>query len=282
MMARLPTLLAGAALVLALQPALAAGTETCGGDVPCRVADGEYRIVLPPGGAPAGVYLFFHGYEGSAADQMRAADLIAVARAHGLAFAAPDGLDHTWSFAGSPSHDRDDTRFAAEVLDDLQRRFGFGPDRVVVGGFSQGASMAWYVACHLGDRVAGAVTFSGVFWDPLPLPGDCQAVPPPLVHFHGRADRTFPLAGRAIGDRWHQGDTFRSLKVLEERAGCRLGADTPLTVAGIACAQVQGCERGPLTLCLHDGGHEVRANWLDGGLAALGLPTAPITSEVLP
>lgn len=280
-MARLAILLAGAALALALQPALAAGTESCGGDVPCRVADGEYRIALPPGGAPAGVYLFFHGYESSAADQMQAADLIATARAHGLAFAAPDGIGHTWSFAGSPSHDRDDTRFAGEVLDDLQRRFGFGPDRVVVGGFSQGASMAWTVACHLGNRVAGAVTFSGVFWDPLPQPSDCQAAPP-LVHFHGRADRTFPLAGRAIGDRWHQGDTFRSLKVLEDRAGCGLGADMPVTVAGIACAQVQGCERGPITLCLHDGGHEVRAGWLDGGLAALGLPAAPITSEVLP
>jgi polyhydroxybutyrate depolymerase len=250
--------------------------------VPCRVADGEYRIALPSGGAPAGVYVFFHGYESSAAEQMRAAELIAVARAHGLAFAAPDGIDHTWSFAGSPSHDRDDTRFAGEVLDDLQRRFGFGPDRVVVGGFSQGASMAWTVACHLGGRVAGAVTFSGVFWQPLPQPSDCQAVPPPLVHFHGRADRTFPLAGRAIGGRWHQGDTFLSLAVLEARAGCRLGADTPMTIAGIACAQVQGCERGPLTLCLHDGGHEVRADWLDGALSALGLPATPITSEVLP
>jgi polyhydroxybutyrate depolymerase len=272
-----PALIALAALLL---PSAAAAA--CGGDVPCRVADGEYRIALPPGGAPAGVYVFFHGYESSAAEQMRAAELIAVARSHGLAFAAPDGLDRTWSFATSPSHDRDETRFVGEVLDDLQRRFGFGPDRVVVGGFSQGASMAWYAACHLGDRVAGAVTFSGVFWDPLPLPSDCQAVPPPLVHFHGRADRTFPLAGRAIGDRWHQGDTFLSLAVLEVRSGCRLGADTPVTIAGIACAQVQGRERGPLTLCLHDGGHEVRADWLDGALTALGLPATPITSEVLP
>lgn len=31
-----------------------------------------------------------------------------------------------------------------------------------------------------------------------------------------------------------------------------------------------------------DGGHEVRAGWLDGALSALGLPITPITSEVLP
>lgn len=273
-----PVLIALAAMLL---PGAGAANAGCGGDVPCRVADGEYRIALPPGGAPAGVYLFFHGHESSAAEQMRAAELIAVARAHGLAFAAPDGIDRTWSFETSPSRERDDTRFAGEVLDDLQRRFGFGPDRVVVGGFSQGASMAWTVACHLGGRVAGAVTFSGVFWDPLPQPSDCRAVPP-LIHVHGRADRTFPLAGRAIGGHWHQGDTFRSLAVLEARAGCRPGADTPVTIAGIACAQAQGCERGPITLCLHDGGHELQAGWLDGALSVLGHPAIPITSEVLP
>jgi polyhydroxybutyrate depolymerase len=207
---------------------------------------------------------------------MRATDLIATAQAHGLAFAAPDGIDHTWSFAGSPSQDRDETRFVGEVLDDLQRRFGFGPDRVVVGGFSQGASMAWYVACHLGNRVAGAVTFSGVFWDPLPQPSDCEAAPPPIIHFHGRADHTFPLAGRAIGTRWHQGDTFASRAVLEARGQCRVADTHPAVIAGVACEVTPECLRGSITLCLHDGGHEVRAQWLDGGLDALLGPAAPL------
>ncbi|MDR6287809.1 polyhydroxybutyrate depolymerase [Inquilinus ginsengisoli] len=261
--------IAAAALLLALGPVAAAGDASCGGDVPCRVEGGDYRIALPPGGAPAGVYLFFHGYEGSAADQMQATDLIATARAHGYAFAAADGLGRTWSFENSPTQDRDETRFVGQVLDDLQRRFGFGPDRVVVGGFSQGASMAWYVACHLGDRVAGAVTFSGVFWDPLPQPSDCETAPPPMIHFHGRADRTFPLAGRAIGDRWHQGDTFESRAVLAARGQCGPEDTQPMTIAGVACEVTPGCLRGAIALCLHDGGHEVRANWLDGALGAL-------------
>ena len=191
------------------------------------------------------------------------------AAAQGCAFVAPDGRDGSWSHDNSPSSDRDETAFVSALLDDLDRRYGFGPDRVVVGGFSQGASMAFHVVCHLGDRVAGAVTFAGVFWAPLPAPADCAGTPPAMVHFHGRNDTVFPLAGRPIGERWRQGGTRESLAVLSERAGCSLAAGPPITVAGLTCAVSAGCERGGIALCLHDGGHEVRAEWLDAGLAAL-------------
>lgn len=249
---------------------LAAGTVAaadCGGDVPCRVPEGSYRIALPDGGAK-GVYLFFHGYRGSAAGEMKNAALIATAHAHGLAFAAVDGRDGTWSHPGSPEQSRDETAFVGSVLDDLSTRFGFGPDAVIVGGFSQGGSMAWYTACALGDRIAGAVTFAGVFWRPLPAASDCVA-PPPWVHVHGLGDRTFPLAGRPIGKRWHQGDSYASLSVIRSAGACRSG--TQAWEAGdLACSETDGCRRGAVALCLHGGGHELRAAWLDAALSRLG------------
>ncbi|WP_075214394.1 alpha/beta hydrolase family esterase [Mongoliimonas terrestris] len=260
-----------------LAPLLLAGLTTataaeeprppCGGPVPCAVkGSATYRIELPSEGRAAGVYLFFHGYKGSAEAQMRHRDLVNAAHDAGFAFAAVDGAEGTWAHPNAPSDARDEFAVTAAVLDDLQARFAFGPEAVVVGGFSQGASMAWYAVCRLGDRVAGAVTFAGVFWDPLPAAADCPAMPPPLVHFHGTADRTFPLAGRAIGSRWHQGDTAESLDVLKARAHCQADPAPPVTLAGIACVVSAPCGRGPVTFCRHDGGHEVRPAWLASAL----------------
>lgn len=255
--------------LMAANGSVIAGEPTCGDSIVCTIADGSYRIEFPSGRQAAGVYVFFHGYQSSAALQMEDRALVDTALKHGLAFVAVDGLGGTWSHPNAPFHHRDDIAFAGRVLDDLQTRFGFGPDKVVLGGFSQGASMAWYSICRLGDRVSGAVTFSGVFWNPLPRPQDCPAVSPPLFHFHGRADRTFPLAGRAVTATAHQGDTFQSMAILRQGASCSTTNIKTVIVGGVTC-RVDDCLRGSLSLCLHDGGHMVDPAWLDGALSQLG------------
>lgn len=247
---------------------LASNAADCGGAVACNVEDGDYRIEMPDKGTASGVLVFFHGYKGSAELQMEHGALIAVAHAHHLAFVAVDGLDGTWSHPNAPGHARNETRFIGHVFDDLQTRFGFAAENTLVGGFSQGASMAWYTLCQQGARVAGAVTFSGVFWNPLPAPQDCVAALPPLVHFHGTADQTFPLGGRAIGEGFHQGDTFKSMAIVEERAACV--TTQTRTIGGVDCTVASGCHRGEMALCLHDGGHEISPDQLDAGLTAIG------------
>ncbi len=249
---------------------LAAQATDCGETVACTVEEGSYRIELPGTGMAKGVLVFFHGYKSSAELQMQHRALVEVAHAHRLAFAAVDGLNGTWSHPNAPGDFRDEKRFVGHVFDDLRTRFGFTAKNTLVGGFSQGASMAWYTLCQQGNRTAGAVTFSGVFWDPLPNPQDCVADMPPIVHFHGTADRTFPLSGRAIGDDFHQGDTFKSMVVVRERASCEMTAETKKTLGGIACSVTPGCNRGEIALCIHDCGHQVRPDQLDAGLTEIG------------
>jgi polyhydroxybutyrate depolymerase len=236
----------------------------------CTVEEGRYQIELPKTGVAQGVYLFFHGYKSSAASQMASRSLVEAAHSRGLAFAAVDGVNGTWSHPNAVAADRDEKVFVGHVLDDLEHRFGFGADRVIIGGFSQGASMAWYSVCDIGDRVAAAITFAGVFWNPLPRPENCKAVPPPMVHFHGTADRTFPLEGRAIGGHWHQGDTRKSIAVVEERAQCQAEPVLHQSIGTADCGVAVGCRRGPLALCLHGEGHEARAEWLAAALEYLG------------
>lgn len=258
-----------ATLAGAMLAAGGARAEACGGETACRVDGGNYRIELPPAGKPRGALVFFHGYQSSAEQQMRHRALVETAQRHGLAFVAPDGLNRTWSHPNAPAQDRDERAFVSNVLDDLTARFGFDASNTLVGGFSQGASMAWYSVCQQGERFAGAVVFSGTFWNPLPKPEDCVAAVPPLVQFHGTADTTFPLAGRPIGDKWHQGDTNKSMAILRQRAACAVDLKET-TIDHAECQAATGCARGSISLCLFDGGHQVDAKNLDAGLTALG------------
>lgn len=261
--------LLAASLCLTAAPSAFAATG-CGGAIACHVDGGDYRIELPKDGTAKGVYVFFHGFKGSAELQMQQRNLVNTTLAHHLAYVAVDGIDGAWSFPNAPAHYRDEQKFIANIFDDLKSRYGFTADKTVIGGFSLGASMAWYTACKQGNRAAAMVTFSGVFWDPLPAPTDCIADLPPIVHFHGTADQTFPLHGRAIGTRYHQGDAFKSVAILRERAGCDAADTRKVTLDGISCDDVPGCIRGDSILCIHGGGHEARSDFLDAGLTAVG------------
>jgi polyhydroxybutyrate depolymerase len=263
----LASLVVFACAVLPSQVALA-----CGGATACRIKDGSYLIAMPADGDIRGVYVYFHGYKGSATTQMQQRSLVETTLAHHLAYVAVDGLGGSWSFAQSARHGRDEKQFIAGVFEDLNQRYGFTPDQTIIGGFSLGASMAWYTACQQGGKAVAVLTFSGVFWDPLPKPEDCVADIPPVVHFHGTADRTFPLAGRALGENLHQGNAYESMAILRARAGCDREHAAPITLNGILCERVEGCLRGDSLMCIHDGGHEARADMLDAGLTAIGFP----------
>ncbi len=262
---KLPSLLI--LTLAAASPALAA--TSCGGAAPCSVKLGDYRIEVPKGEKPKGALVFFHGYASSAADQMKHRALVDAALKHGLAFVAVDGKDGVWSLPNLPEKGRNDPVFIDQVVSDVTKRFGIQPKDMVIGGFSLGASAAWYTVCREGDRFAASVTFSGVFWDPLPKPEDCTSAIPPMIHFHGRADKTFPLEGRALGGRFHQGNTFKSFGVVRASATCGPKRETKV-IAGISCEVAPGCSRGESALCLHKGGHEVNPANLDAGLTELG------------
>ncbi|MFK0166584.1 alpha/beta hydrolase family esterase [Rhizobium sp. NPDC090279] len=256
--------------LLAPHAASASALTACGGSIPCAVEGGDYRIELPADGDVRGVYVFFHGFKSSAELQMQQHYLVDATLAHHLAYAAVDGLAGSWSFPNGPGKSRNDDAFVTNVLADLRSRYGFTADRTIIGGFSIGASMAYYTACRHGDLAAAMLTFSGVFWNPLPKPSDCIANLPPMVHFHGTADETFPLSGRQVGPTSHQGDAYKSIAILRERAKCDTRQAKTITLDGIACDDVPSCIRGDSILCIHNGGHEARADFLDAGLTALG------------
>lgn len=246
------------------------------------VASGAYRIRLPAGAAeeaPVGAVMYFHGWRGSAGGVMRNKALEKVVAGLGLALIAPNGAGQTWSYPGAPGRHRDEFRFVGEVLDDAAARFPVDTTRIMAAGFSMGGSMVWNLACHMGERFEGFAPIAGAFWEPLPE--RCLSALPRLIHVHGMADRVVPYEGREIGRGFHQGDVGRSIDVWMVQGGCPARGSTHSAIARsmatdgahakgetvngggvLDCGRRYACGAGFIELCIHSGGHSVRAQWV--------------------
>lgn len=281
--------LALAATVLAaLIGEAGATTNPCLVEAPCEVEGGTYALALPKGWngeRPLPALVFFHGWGASAAAALNQPSLRAALDARGWLLIAPNGArppgrkQTSWAHQGSPSQARDDVAFVHAVLDDVARRLPVDAGRVFVGGFSQGASMAWHLACLDEQPYAGFVAVSGAFWEPMPEA--CPAPPRRLIHVHGFMDGVVPLEGRPIGDRWQQSDVFEGLALLRRAWSCPTMPKERVIAATMRCRAWTGCARGAgLKLCLHDGGHQAPEGWAGEALGWLD-PTAPSAARSL-
>ncbi|MDX2307869.1 MAG: hypothetical protein NW216_06510 [Hyphomicrobium sp.] len=241
---------------------------SCGGiDRPCSFGrDNRDRYYLSPpptwdGRRAIGILLFFHGYRSSGRATVENALIREAAHRGGYMLVAADGLHGTWSFRGSPGQFRDEIDYVERLMVDLARRVHLNEDDMWVSGFSQGGSMAWEVTCLIGARFKAYVPISGAFWQPLP--DHCPGGAVNLLHIHGTADRTVPMAGRAIGP-FHQGDVKRSLEIMRSSARCGSKPASRDTIGNYSCETWRNCNaEAAFSLCLHPRGHEIPTDWAD-------------------
>ncbi len=236
--------------------------QACDAAVPCAVEGGAYRFLLPdtaPDARLPGALVFVHGHRSSAQEMLAYAGLVEAARALHMVLVVPQGLNDTWSTPGSPTQGRDEVAFLRRVLDDLPRRIPFDPQRVVLSGFSQGASVVWHVACAGEPRVRAYVPIAGVWWHPMPA--SCPGPPVNLLHIHGLADPVMPMAGRRLRDIWQQGDVREAIRLMARHNGCA-GLSAPEPAGPLSCAHARSCAaHSSLTLCLHEGDHHTDPSW---------------------
>ncbi|KZL25216.1 alpha/beta hydrolase family esterase [Pseudovibrio sp. WM33] len=235
---------------------------TCGVTAPCEVESGEYYVALPDSPADdeqIGAIIYLHGWKGKADRAIQNKALRNLANELGVALIVPQGIGGSWSFPGSPSQDRDEFKFFDEMLSDVSDRFPIDRKKILLSGFSMGGSMVWNLACYKGENYAGFAPIAGAFWDPIPA-----TCPSPLTYFyhtHGVEDKTVPMVGRAIGANWHQADVFDSLDVWKRQAGLYDTKPTSISAGELQC-DVWSAKGEKLELCLHDGGHSMKANWI--------------------
>ncbi len=249
-------------LLALMGPSLAA--QACGGEVSCQLDGGEYFVLSPrEGNAPASGWpaiFYLHGHRGKAINAIRNNAFQTLSDELGVKFVAVQGVEGTWSFPTAPRALRDEFGFFDRLMADLVAKHDVDPERTLLSGFSSGAFMTWYLACDDPDRFAGYAPVAGAFWDPLP--SKCASGAPYLFHVHGRADEVVPLEGRPLGGgRWHQGDLFESFDVWRRQLGLAEVAGERDQDGLLSCESWKATG-GLLELCLHEGGHSIRAEWL--------------------
>lgn len=118
------------------------------------------------------------------------------ARARRFVIAYPDGFGKSWNAGGvccgeANSQRVDDVAFIRAPMDRLNKMYPIDSARVFVTGFSNGAMMAYRLACELSDRVAAIVSVSGTL-----RIEDCHpARPVSIWEMHGTADSIVPYEG---------------------------------------------------------------------------------------
>ena len=259
--------IAFAALFLS-SPVHACGTP----ESDCSLAGGTYRIALPEGVPTPPVVVYLHGAGGRAAGVMKNTGMIEAFRRRGYAVLAPQGVDTkrrfspNWAVNDGRDHPRDDVDFVGRVIEDAAARHGIDTDRVLLTGFSRGASMVWDIACTAPETATAYVAIAGAFWEPLPRETGCAA-PVDLYHIHGWTDRVVPLEGRSLrGGAVVQGDVFQSLFLLRATNGCtaRQPDSAPMDeTPGYWMRSWTDCTSGArIDFALHPGGHMLPRGWI--------------------
>jgi polyhydroxybutyrate depolymerase len=179
-------------------------TTTLPGDLTSR----PYASVVPPSyqpGTPTPLLVMLHGYGANAALEDFYLGLTAAANAKGFLYALPDGTldgfgkdfwnatDACCNFGNLPV---DDVAYVSAIIDDMSAKYTVDPKRVFVLGHSNGAFMAYRLACDLASKVVGIVSLAGATWSDVTK---CQpALPVSVLEIHGTSDETIAYAGGSI------------------------------------------------------------------------------------
>lgn len=155
-----------------------------------------YRVVHPPSaGAGAALVVMLHGGFGTGANAENADGWDALAGEHGFVVAYPDGVARAWNAGrccGRPyEQNLDDVGFLTAVVHDIENRDGTDPARVYVAGLSNGAIMAYRMACEAPIRIAAIGPVAG------DLEVECATPrgPVSVLAIHGTADQNVPIGG---------------------------------------------------------------------------------------
>jgi polyhydroxybutyrate depolymerase len=157
----------------------------------------SYLLHLPPShrpGEPMPLLLVFHGGGGTASNIAGHTGLTPAATPRGYAVVYPDGVNGYWSDGRAARAVADDVGFIRLLLDSLRRELPVDSGRIFATGISNGAGMAFRLACELRGTFAAIAPVAGGL--PAELESRCAAAAPvSLLMFQGTLDRLMPYAG---------------------------------------------------------------------------------------
>jgi len=157
----------------------------------------SYRLYRPGSvepGRPVPLVVVLHGGYGSAGQAEQAYGWDELADRHGFLVAYPDGVGRSWNagWCCGPAHihDVDDVGFVGGLIADISAGDSVDPGRVFAAGVSNGAMLAYRIACESPGLLAAIGAVAGTMVCDCPRPG-----PVSLLHIHGLEDRNVPFWG---------------------------------------------------------------------------------------
>lgn len=156
---------------------------------PLKIEHGRDGLIYVPSGyslaQPAPLVVLLHGAGGSA--QGGLASLLPLADAAGLLLLAPDSRRQTWDVIMEQYGP--DIAFIDRAMSETFSRYAIDPQRIAIGGFSDGASYALSVGITNGDLFSAIIAFSPGFLAPAAEIGH-----PRIFITHGTNDQVLPIA----------------------------------------------------------------------------------------
>ena len=151
----------------------------------------SYRLHLPStvsGRYP--IVFSFHGLNSNAEQEERLSQFSSLADREGFIAVYPEGVSAKWRFMGRSDAD---VLFTMAIVEKLAAELPIDRRRIYATGISNGAQMAWRLACDRPDTFAAFGFVSGGYFKV------CGAPPrPPIILFHGTRDRLLPYDGRGM------------------------------------------------------------------------------------
>lgn len=256
----------------------------------------EYLVHVPPSyraGRPMPLLFAFHGGGGHMEWQADDAKYGLVSQADRAGFIAvfpngfsrfPGGRLATWN-AGAccgDARDRavDDVGFVRRVHADVSRRLAVDPARVYATGMSNGAMLAYRLACEAPDLFRAIAAVAGTDTTRHCTPSREVAV----LHVHARDDTHVLFDGGAGPDAFRDPTKVTDFTSVPEtvhrwvqRNGCAAAPVRVLERPGAACELYAPCRGGArVQLCVTDtGGH----SWPGGGAVRGKAPSAALSAN---
>jgi polyhydroxybutyrate depolymerase len=162
-----------------------------------------YELHLPPnydGKSPLPLVINLHGGGGNATVHRKQTQMDMAADKFGFIVAYPEGTAglgrfYTWN-AGiccgyAVTWKIDDVGFIAQMLDEIQAHYAIDARRVYATGMSNGAMMAYRLACELSNRITAICGVAST----MGVDGPKPSRPVPIMQIHGLKDPNAPFAG---------------------------------------------------------------------------------------
>lgn len=271
-------LVAAAVIVTASLSSCASAPAPSGTQIRSMEIDGtqrEYRVHVPSSlAADPILVVMMHGGFGSAAQAESAYGWNALADAEGFIVAYPSGSGLAWN-AGSccgkaAANEVDDVAFIAAMVGSLQHEFDIAADHSFATGMSNGAMMAYRLACE--TELFGAIA---------PVAGtivsDCDSpAPTSVLHIHGLADERVRFDGETGSgatrvDGLAVDDDVALWREVDDCAAPEVTVSAPVTTESASCAD----GRRVTLITVADAGHQ----W--PGASGKGLSDPDAVSQAL-